>query len=172
MTGVVLNEIMVNPVGSDTEGEFIEFLNKSNEKINLASFKITDKSGKEFNLTGYEIEPHDRLLLEYKQTKITLNNQGETVVLWQGGKIIDETKIPITEEGMSWSRKGEIWQLTEISTPGEENILPEPEIRIGDFSGKEINSNGIISVILPGAVMCLVLAGVGIWIISKINLIK
>jgi PKD repeat protein len=86
---IVINEILPNPKGIDTAappgGEWIELYNQSNQKINLAGWKLDDliSSGSKPHTIDSEIfiEPNGYLIFYYEQTKICLNNNGDEVNL-------------------------------------------------------------------------------------------
>lgn len=82
---------MPNPVGSDAEGEYIAIFNNSAQSVNLDGWKLQDAGGKIFNLNGFRLEPEKSLKLDYRTTRLTLNNDGETIFLYDAqGKLADQ----------------------------------------------------------------------------------
>lgn len=122
---IIINELLPNPQGKDTEGEFIELKNLSDLEINLAGWQIKDKSGKTYTFNQEKIPAQGFLVLAYSQSKITLNNTGsETLFLSDAnGKIIDSITYENCPEGQSYNLFNEAWQWSETPTPGTENII-------------------------------------------------
>ena len=77
---MIIKEFLPNPVGPDKDGEYIKFFNDSDKAVNLAGWKISDVSKKEFSLSGI-INSKEELVLFSTKTKISLNNTGETIFL-------------------------------------------------------------------------------------------
>ncbi len=129
---IVINEILPNPKGADKE-EWIEIYNASDHKINLTNWKIDDKEGesKPYQIPeGIFIEPGQFLVFEKEKTKITLNNQGEIIRLFDNqGKMRDEVSYNFAKEGFSYNRDDSgHWYWSDEPTPGRENIFSLKEI--------------------------------------------
>ena len=77
---MLIQSFLPNPIGKDTEGEYILLLNNSEASVNLSGWVLKDESGKAFALSG-SLDAGESLSLSYARTKITLNNNGETVYL-------------------------------------------------------------------------------------------
>lgn len=111
---MIIKEFLPNPVGADKIGEYIKIFNDGDKAVNLAGWKISDASNKSFALGG-TLQPNGELKLLSSQTKITLNNNGETISLFDAkgvlidklgytgtadeGKIISHQKTGIAEAG-------------------------------------------------------------------------
>lgn len=81
---------MPNPAGSDKEGEYVKILNDGNAAVLLNGWQIKDAAGKTYKLSG-NLAAGQELLLPYSQTKISLNNSGEKIFLYDSaGKLVDE----------------------------------------------------------------------------------
>ena len=176
---MVINEFLPNPVGKDADGEWIELFN-NNAAANIDGWQIKDASGRIFYLKGV-IEPNEYLVLDYKTTKISLNNDGETLFLYdQNGRLIDKAeysgKVP---EGKSLVRQGDKFIFTGQPTPGKENN-PFFNAEGKNFSENTINPNAAIiydsggltgpNFILLGLGIALLLAFASVLIIKKLNL--
>lgn len=86
---VVINEIFPNPEGDDKLGEFIELYNTGSEPVNLAGYKLKDKS-KTFIISEATISAQDFLAFTYDQTKISINNSDEEIYfISPGDEILD-----------------------------------------------------------------------------------
>jgi len=116
-----LSELLPDPTGRDETDEFIELSNAGDEPVNLTGWKLTD--GKtDFELDG-TIEPEDYVTILRPQSKIALNNSGDTVfVVDPFGKTINGVTYGKSVSGKSFSRQGstEQWVWTE-PTPGTTN---------------------------------------------------
>jgi len=97
---MLIKEFLPNPVGADKDGEYIKLFNDADKAVNLAGWKIKDASGKAFNLSG-SLESKKELILSASQTKISLNNNGETISLFDAkGVLMDELSyVGVAEEG-------------------------------------------------------------------------
>lgn len=88
---VFIRELLPNPVGRDTEGEWIKLVNTGEATVEIGGWKLSDASGKEFVFrSGETVAPKSSILLEYSQTGIVLNNNGDTIKLLNNkGEILD-----------------------------------------------------------------------------------
>jgi len=86
---VYIKEVLPNPVGKDTEGEWIKVINEGAEAINLNGWSISDASGKTFYIND-TISSKEELVFQHTLTNISLNNNGDTVILKNNiGETID-----------------------------------------------------------------------------------
>lgn len=86
---IYFKEILPNPVGKDTDGEWIRLVNTSGQDKILSGWSIKDASGKTFLLNA-SIPQGGEIVLEYSITGITLNNNGDTLSLMdESGEIVD-----------------------------------------------------------------------------------
>ncbi len=75
-----------------------------------------------------KIEKQSFLILDRQKTKITLNNSGDHLKLFQpNGKIIDEVVFEKALLGQSFNRFETNWKWSSILTPNSVNALPEPK---------------------------------------------
>jgi len=77
---MIIKEFLPNPVGPDKGGEYIKIFNDGDKAVDLIGWKISDASKKSFTLSG-TLDPKQELVLLSTQTKISLNNTGETIFL-------------------------------------------------------------------------------------------
>jgi hypothetical protein len=124
---VFINEFLPNPIGKDTEGEWVELFNNTQGTINLAGWQIKDASGKTFAFKNQQIGPSGYLVVNYKTTKIALNNNGETLFLYdQKGNLVDKAEYAGTApEGKSLARQDKQFIFVAEPTPGKANIFKE-----------------------------------------------
>lgn len=129
VSGVVVNEALPDPVGGDTEGEFIELWNSTGQTVDLSGAKIDDEEG---GSAPYLI-PNGIMLASgsyrgflYHETKVTLNNDGDTVrLLAPDGQVTHSLTYPKSpREGAAWARRGDgsaEWTMT--PTRGTANVF-------------------------------------------------
>ena len=121
---ILINEFIPNPSGSDAENEWIELYNDSDIDLNLKDWFLEDASGKKYIFDSEKINQKDYLILSSKDTKISLNNNGETLKIFSPNK---ELAFQISyegtaKEGFSFARFGaNDWRWTNILTPGDKN---------------------------------------------------
>jgi len=126
--GIIINELLPDPEGQDTQGEFIELYNNSDNNINLFGCFIDDD---EAGPAAYYfpintiILAKGFLVLERKQTNIALNNSYDGVRLFNPlGGIIDEVYYDEVKSKQSFALNDKnIWQWTANQTPGQKNIF-------------------------------------------------
>lgn len=119
---MVISEILPNPIGKDPAGEWIKLFNESSEAINLAGWQIKDASGKTFVFKNQNIAASEHLTLDYKITKISLNNNGETLFLYnQKGELINKAEfVGIAPEGKIAKRQDDFFVFNDEQSPGKE----------------------------------------------------
>lgn len=121
---LIINEFIPNPAGSDEENEWIEIYNAGQDDVNLAGWKLQDASGKIYNFDAEAIKAKDYLVLSRNKTKISINNDAETLSLIAPDST-EAFKISFSagsKEGYSFSRFGlNDWRWTNVLTPGKIN---------------------------------------------------
>lgn len=173
---VLIYEVFPNPVGNDVSGEWIKLYNSSENFINLSGWKLKDRSGKTFILSNKEIAPKNFLVLSLKEAKISLNNSGDTLFLYnQNNQLIDKAQYQFNvaegvvlyrEEGSSILKQKSqssksIKENQIISLEKQEPIMQTEIINYNTFSTKLI-------IIIPSL---LFLALIILIIIKKLHLI-
>ncbi len=126
---IVINEVLPSPEGPDSKNEWIELKNLNNKIVNLSYWKIKDIKGSTVVYTFPEktsIEANGFLVIPRPKSKITLNNDGDGIVLSQpNGNVVDKISYPKTPRNQSYNRteSGYVW--SKILTPGAKNIIQE-----------------------------------------------
>ncbi|MFA5024827.1 MAG: lamin tail domain-containing protein, partial [Patescibacteria group bacterium] len=124
MAELIISEFIPNPSGSDEENEWVEIYNAGQDDINLSGWKLQDASGKAYDFEAETIKAKGYLVLTRNQTKISINNDAETLILIAPDST-EAFKISFTggsQEGYSFSRFGlNDWRWTNILTPGNFN---------------------------------------------------
>ncbi len=141
---IIISEVFPNPLGSDSEDEFIELYNKSERDVNLLGWRLGDESKKKYkiaNLSEFEastvnaiIKAGGYLVVYRSESKIALNNGSDSVKLYQPLKDepLQVVKYEKSIEGWSYNFEGEtstfrlqnynyVW--SEIVTPGAVNEI-------------------------------------------------
>lgn len=143
---LLINELLPDALGVDTEDEFIEIFNPSEKDVRLAGWQLTDEDN--YFTFGEEVLKADAYTpVYYPETKISLNNDGDKLYLIDPeGKIINGVEYEGSENGKSWSRFDAAWAWAD-PTPGEENVETPIEV-IEDDGGDEDNAEdtGIMSI--------------------------
>ena len=93
---VFIRELLPNPVGRDTDGEWIKLVNTGEASMEIGGWRLMDASGKAFVFrVGESLPPKSNITLKYSQTGIVLNNNGDTIKLINNkGEIIDTLTYP------------------------------------------------------------------------------
>lgn len=127
---VVINEVSPNGTGSSEPDEFIELYNFGSTPITISNWTITDTSGSvnTYIIPTSSIDPGQFISFRRNVTDITLNNDGDGVVLKdETNTIKDEVSFGSYAEGKSISRipdgTGGFVNNTNLSE-GLPNIVP------------------------------------------------
>lgn len=128
---VFVNELLPACSPSDKECEFIELYNQESREVNLDGWQLTDLKKYYHFPDNSIIEPYGYLVIERKDSNITLNNSGDTIFLLDpAGKIVNGVEYEKAKKDFAFARDigSSDWHWTEKPTPGEENeILTEEE---------------------------------------------
>jgi len=149
-----INEFIPNPDGSDEENEWIEIYNAGETEVNLSGWKLKDASNKEYNFNNEKILAGEYLVLLRPQTKITINNDAETLsLIAPSGEVASQIQYSGgSQEGYSFARYAKNdWRWTNILTPGKVNqfsqenkvkgaVLGESEVNISPAIATDIHS--------------------------------
>lgn len=164
---VFISEVLPNPKGSDSKGEWVELYNTSDEIIDLSGFQIDDTEGgsKPYTLQDLSIGVKEYLVLKRPLTKIAFNNDSDEVRLLDLlGNLVEVIEYEEGKEGLSYARSlNGVWAWTAKVTPGEENVI-EKELEVSEAAdviniglsnvrsletGTKVQVQGVVSV-LPG----------------------
>lgn len=135
VTAVRFNELLPNPSGEESAGEFIELYNDDASEANIGGFILHDASQ-----TGSYTFPKDTLiaghgyfLIPGNVSKIALNNSNETLSLFDTtNTLVDTVHYQTTKEDVSLNFNNGNWRGG-TPTPGalnQINILPETKERV------------------------------------------
>lgn len=132
---IIINELMADPSGDETDGEWIELFNNSDTSVNLKDWILEDIKGSIHRFVIKDdllIDPKSYEIFYRKDTGITLNNDQDGVRLYQPDEnpLYETAIFSDGEEDWSWARKTSgSWSWTAKITPLKTNsfYLPEPE---------------------------------------------
>lgn len=120
-----INEVEANPAGIDAGNEWIEIFNADTQAYDLSGWLVVATHGTPVTITlpsGLVVEPGARALVAFKDGQ-TLDNENETVELWDGiGRRIDATPA-LTDghnDGRTWQRSPDgsaTWQFAPATPP-------------------------------------------------------
>lgn len=178
---MLINEILPNPAGKDADGEWIEILNDGAEAVSLAGWRIKDASGKTFIFKNKTLSPGEYFILDYRDSKISLNNNGERLELYNDrgdiADIFEYTSVP--QEGWSVIRGNSGFSFSDQPTPGAVNSIGAPQSYFSalltdagplSVEGAEPSVNfSAANIAVAAAVVAAVLAIIGTVVISKFN---
>ncbi|MBI4257089.1 lamin tail domain-containing protein [Candidatus Uhrbacteria bacterium] len=125
VTNIRINEFVVDPSGDGVE--WIELYNAGESSVTLDGWSIEDESGGTTDLSDITMEPSGYVVIESPKGK--LNNDGDTVTLIDmNGSIVETVTYggegyPAPKDGESLARNGETFEVTQVPTPGGENII-------------------------------------------------
>lgn len=136
---VYFKEILPNPAGDDTSGEWIKLVNSGEEDINLSGWVIKDAGGKAYSLMTLAPK-NTEIVLPRSLTGIALNNNGDTLYLLSAsGETVDsisyteasDDEIIIASRFVESTRKekAETTTLEQLALGGDDKIVSE-----GSFS--------------------------------------
>lgn len=138
-TRFVISEIFPNPIGDDSENEFIEVYNRSDREADLTGWRLGDLSARVFTIKAGTssraniIPARGYLAIYRRQSKIALNNNGDSVKLYAPSRTEPALVVPYEKAPEAWSfalastSAAEIgnnqWHWTKKPTPGAENLI-------------------------------------------------
>jgi hypothetical protein len=129
--GIIINELLPSPLGTDEQEEWIELFNKNSFEVDLSDWQLQDKIGTTANYIipeGIKISPQGFLIFQRPATKIVLNNDGDSVSLLQpDGALVETVGYENAPEGQSFARQASEWSWTTTITPGKVNIITKIE---------------------------------------------
>lgn len=120
--GIQINEILPNPAGDDTLGEFIEIYNPTDQTQSLHGCKLRTATKEYIFPEQTTIQAHEYKAVYYSVSALQLGNSGGVVTL----ETITETtsvNYPALSDDEAWALVNGFWALTKQPTPALENLL-------------------------------------------------
>lgn len=121
---IQISEVLPNPVGDDTQLEWIELYNPTESDVLLDGWNISDVYGAvtTYSFTHNIISAHSFYVLERSESSITLNNDQEQIVLRSPvGQLVSTAVMTTIPEGKSFSFIDGAWVWTDPPTKGFAN---------------------------------------------------
>ncbi|MDP3015396.1 MAG: lamin tail domain-containing protein [bacterium] len=175
---MIIYEFLPNPVGKDTDGEWIKLFNDANAAVDLGGWQIKDASGKTFSFKQVTINSGEYLTFDYKITKISLNNNGETLFLYDAsGDLVDKAEyVGSAAEGKSLIRQNDgRFIFAGQAAMGETGIAATQNTAVvqdvGNLSGPLNKTNFNFTNLFVGFSLALALSFVFVFIFKKFNLL-
>mgnify|MGYP000571218404 CR=1 FL=1 len=164
---IKISEVYPYPTGG-SEDEFIELYNTQTQAISLEGWAIGDL-GKTVPLTGY-IPARSYRVLSFLETRIYLNNSGETVMLYEPNQTLhDQVLIPKAERGLSFIPIGNTWDWTTSITRGYSNQLSRDSVGGGEQESEEEEYQLISSLDETSRLEDGLLVSVSGWVVSGLE---
>jgi hypothetical protein len=108
--GILINEILPSPDGADEENEWIELYNSNNFEVDISGWKLKDTIGtpKTFTIpNSTKITALGTIAFWRPETKITLNNDGDGVILLKpNGEVASSVSFEKAKTGQTYPTKG------------------------------------------------------------------
>lgn len=128
LPNIFISEFLADPKEDEAANEFIEIFSNETKPYDLSNFMLSDGGAKTkpFILPPNTIiKPGQYLAFFRSQTKIALNNDGDTIKLMApNNQIIDQVIYNKSKTGQSQVLdENFIWQNSQTPTPGEMNVL-------------------------------------------------
>lgn len=132
-TGVVVSEVLPNPMGEDADGEWIELWNPSAVEKPLCGWSLDDdeRGSAPYRLDHLRLPAGDRLLFSRKDIELSLNNDRDAIRLFAplpmgGSGAIEIVRYAAAPEGQSFARRDDgVWLWTD-PTPAAANAFATP----------------------------------------------
>ena len=125
MTGVIISEALPNPIGDDTEGEYVTLTNASEKEAQLCGWTLSDASGAKHALDDQTVAPYGQLQLSRHDTGIALNNDDETLQLFSSNGLVSVFSYTKSKEGIAVGRT-EVMSM-EDAAPETTSVQTEEE---------------------------------------------
>lgn len=124
---ILLSEVLPNPAGTDTEGEFIEVYNPTGKQVSLQGCSLRlGAAGKMYSFPNdAQLEPQSYRAYFYATTGISLTNSGGEVWLLSPSQQTSLTYSGSTDD-QAWALIEDVWQPTFRPTPNAVNQLYMP----------------------------------------------
>lgn len=133
---VLINEIVANPAGSDSDGgEFVELYNGGTETASLDGCTLSTDKLNELALTGVSLAPGSYYAVGLEND--LLNSGGTVSFNTSSSEYV--VQYPVLADNISWSLIDGTWQESTIMTPGKENMPTPVEQELSTSSGNELD---------------------------------
>jgi len=120
-----LSELLPDPVGRDTDGEFIELENYGSAAAGLGGCLLSIPGKRDRELPEIILGSHELYYFLYAETGLALTNGGATLQLTCADRLLSNVSYPAAKEGSAYAiDAGGVWRWTTEPTPGRSNSFP------------------------------------------------
>ncbi len=124
---ITINELLANPVGSDSGNEFIELYNPNPSAVSLEVYQLrvgVDAPKLYPFPQGSEVPSNGYVAFSDVDIGFTLvNTSGQVAIVTTDGQLVDESPAYSNAgDGQAWAVVGGAWQYTDQPTPGSSNL--------------------------------------------------
>ncbi len=142
---VYISELFPNPAGSDTGNEWIELCNNGVSSQSLAGWRLQDASLKSFVIDDVTLPPQSCVVFYNAQTKVSLNNNTETISLFDvSGVLVDTVSYnKAVKDNQALARASAMGELqtTIVPTKGKiQNVILAPVTRTKSKASTPLNT--------------------------------
>jgi hypothetical protein len=127
---IKINEVLPDPDGSDSSGEYIEVKNVGSEAVSLSGWQLDDGAGgsSPYTLSAVSLAAGEIKYWLSSTTHLSLSNSGDTVrILDPNGETADSFSYTASDEGVSWNRIDDgTFAASTTLTPGAANVITAP----------------------------------------------
>lgn len=127
---IIISEILPNPLGADSEGEFIELFNQSPQAIVLKDWQVTNEAGQVFIFGNLTITPTTSVAFYKTTTGLSLKNDHDTIKLYAPNTKTARQSVSYKNapDGQSYlyDTVEKTWRWSLGATPHKTNILIRP----------------------------------------------
>jgi PKD repeat protein len=146
---IIINEILPNPKGADTDNEWVELKNQSLASINLLNWRIENSNGKYKFDEAQILEPGTFYVLDNIKSKLAFKNTDDVISLYNDlDELIDRVEYAGAIQGEAYARgANNKWFWTTALTLGQENIISLSDsevIKKNQVLGVKLNTAGYI----------------------------
>lgn len=139
---IIINELLPHPEDG-TDFEFIELYNNSEDEVDLGGWILSDGVTNFPIPLGIKISPFGYLVFYKTETKISLNDSGDTIQLFfPNGEVADLVLYGSADLQLAWARgpNGD-WSWTDMSTPSAQNIIHIHSDLLPNFTDEDVPVN-------------------------------
>jgi DNA/RNA endonuclease YhcR with UshA esterase domain len=148
-TTIQLTSLYPNTNGKDETEEYIKLQNTGSDNLSLEGWSISDESGKQYVFNaGVELAPNEELMINRTETKIALNNTGDTVFLHAPNKkLIDQVTYSKSTKGETYDRSADGWSWSQTVEATNESTkeVSQQQVRTTTTTLSYVPSNKTIA---------------------------
>jgi DNA/RNA endonuclease YhcR with UshA esterase domain len=149
ITTIQLTSLYPNTNGKDETEEYIKLQNTGSDNLSLEGWSVSDKSGKQYVFNaGIELAPNEELTINRTETKIALNNTGDTVFLHAPNEeLIDQVTYSKSTKGETYNRSADGWSWSQTVEATNESTkeVSQQQVRTTTTTSSYVPTNKSIA---------------------------